>query len=242
MQRQIRLRCWSKKKVIEIETGIVPVSFFVRKFWRMNMEGKSDNNKVMLAGKIVAPLKFQMEHKGEAFYRTILEVNRQSGQCDLIPLLLSQRLFDDTKNYEGQLVCVTGQFRSYNNHEQIKTRLLLHAFVKELNLLNSVEEAGSMNEILLNGFLCKPPVYRKTPLGREIADVLLAVNREYGRTDYIPCIVWGRNARFVSRLKVGNQVQVTGRIQSRVYEKIKGNETVKKRAYEVSIFQITKVA
>ena len=206
------------------------------------MEGKSDNNKVMLAGKIVAPLKFQMEHKGEAFYRTILEVNRQSGQCDLIPLLLSQRLFDDTKNYEGQLVCVTGQFRSYNNHEQIKTRLLLHAFVKELNLLNSVEEAGSMNEILLHGFLCKPPVYRKTPLGREIADVLLAVNREYGRTDYIPCIVWGRNARFVSGLKVGNQVQVTGRIQSRVYEKIKGNETVKKRAYEVSIFQITKVA
>ena len=206
------------------------------------MEGKSDNNKVMLAGKIVAPLKFQMEHKGEAFYRTILEVNRQSGQCDLIPLLLSQRLFDDTKNYEGQLVCVTGQFRSYNNHEQIKTRLLLHAFVKELNLLNSVEEAGSMNEILLHGFLCKSPVYRKTPLGREITDVLLAVNREYGRTDYIPCIVWGRNARFVSRLKVGNQVQVTGRIQSRVYEKIKGNETVKKRAYEVSIFQITKVA
>ena len=206
------------------------------------MEGKSDNNKVMLAGKIVAPLKFQMEHKGEAFYRTILQVKRQSGQCDLIPLLLSERLLDDTKNYEGQLVCVTGQFRSYNNHEQIKTRLLLHAFVKELNLLNSVEEAGSMNEILLNGFLCKPPVYRKTPLGREIADVLLAVNREYGRTDYISCIVWGRNARFVSRLKVGNQVQVTGRIQSRVYEKIKGNETVKKRAYEVSIFQITKVA
>lgn len=206
------------------------------------MEGKSDNNKVMLAGKIVAPLKFQMEHKGEAFYRTILQVNRQSGQCDLIPLRLSERLLDDTKNYEGQLVCVTGQFRSYNNHEQIKTRLLLHAFVKELNLLNSVEEAGSMNEILLHGFLCKPPVYRKTPLGREITDVLLAVNREYGRTDYIPCIVWGRNARFVSRLKVGNQVQVTGRIQSRVYEKIKGNETVKKRAYEVSIFQITKVA
>ena len=99
-----------------------------------------------------------------------------------------------------------------------------------------------MNEILLHGFLCKPPVYRKTPLGREIADVLLAVNREYGRTDYIPCIVWGRNARFVSGLKVGNQVQVTGRIQSRVYEKIKGNETVKKRAYEVSIFQIPKVA
>lgn len=221
---------------------IVPVSIFVRKFWRMNMDGKSDNNKVMLAGKIVAPLEFQIEYKGEVFCKTILQVKRQSGQCDLIPLLLSERLIDDTKNYEGQLVCVTGQFRSYNNHEQIKTRLLLHAFVKELNLLNSVEEAGSMNEILLHGFLCKSPVYRKTPLGREIADVLLAVNREYGRTDYIPCIVWGRNARFVSRLKVGNQVQVTGRIQSRVYEKIKGNETVKKRAYEVSIFQIIKVA
>ena len=99
-----------------------------------------------------------------------------------------------------------------------------------------------MNEIFLQGFLCKAPVYRKTPLGREIADILLAVNREYGRTDYIPCIVWGRNARYVSRFKVGDQVQVTGRIQSREYEKIKGNETVKKRAYEVSIFQITKGA
>ena len=105
------------------------------------MEGKSDNNKVMLAGKIVAPLKFQMEHKGEALYRTILQVNRQSGQCDLIPLLLSKRLLDDTKNYEGQMVCVTGQFRSYNNNEQIKTRLLLHAFVKELVILDSDEEA-----------------------------------------------------------------------------------------------------
>lgn len=202
------------------------------------MEGKSDNNKVMLAGKIVAPLKFQMEHKGEAFYRTILQVNRQSGQCDLIPLILSERLLDDTKNYEGQLVCVTGQFRSYNNHEQIKTRLLLHAFVKELNLLNSVEEVGSVNEILLHGFLCKPPVYRKTPLGREIADVLLAVNREYGRTDYIPCIVWGRNARLASGLKVGDQVQVTGRIQSREYEKMEESEKVKKRAYEVSVFRL----
>lgn len=202
------------------------------------MDGKSDNNKVMLAGKIVAPLEFQIEYKGEVFCKTILQVKRQSGQCDLIPLLLSERLLNDTKNYEGQLVCVTGQFRSYNNHEQIKTRLLLHAFVKELNLLNSVEEAGSINEILLHGFLCKPPVYRKTPLGREIADVLLAVNREYGRTDYIPCIVWGRNARYVSRLKVGDQVQVTGRIQSREYEKMEASEKVEKRAYEVSVFRL----
>ena len=196
------------------------------------MDGKSDNNKVMLEGKIVAPFKFQMEHKGEAFYRTILQVNRQSGQCDLI---------DDTKNYEGQMVCVTGQFRSYNSHEKTKTCLLLHTFVKELDILDSDEEAGSMNEIFLQGFLCKAPVYRKTPLGREIADVLLAVNREYGRTDYIPCIVWGRNARFVSRLKVGNQVQVTGRIQSREYEKMEESEKVKKRAYEVSVFRLNLV-
>lgn len=205
------------------------------------MEGKSDNNKVMLAGKIVAPLKFQMEHKGEAFYRTILQVNRQSGQCDLIPLLLSERLLDDTKNYEGQIVCVTGQFRSYNSYEKTKTCLLLHTFVKELDILDSDEEAGSMNEIFLQGFLCKAPVYRKTPLGREIADVLLAVNREYGRTDYIPCIVWGRNARYVSRLKVGDQVQVTGRIQSREYEKMEESEKVKKRAYEVSVFRLNLV-
>ena len=205
------------------------------------MEGKSDNNKVMLAGKIVAPLKFQMEHKGEAFYRTILQVKRQSGHCDLIPLILSERLLDDMKNYEGQLVSVVGQFRSYNSHEQTKTCLLLHTFVKELDILDSDEEAGSMNEIFLQGFLCKEPVYRKTPLGREIADVLLAVNREYGRTDYIPCIVWGRTARYVSRLKVGDQVQVTGRIQSREYEKMEESEKVKKRAYEVSVFRLNLV-
>lgn len=205
------------------------------------MEGKSDNNKVMLAGKITALLKFQMEHKGEAFYRTILQVNRKSGQCDLIPLLLSQRLLDDTKNYKGQIVCVTRQFRSYNSHEKTKTCLLLHTFVKELDIWDSDEEAGSMNEIFLQGFLCKAPVYRKTPLGREIADVLLAVNREYGRTDYIPCIVWGRNARYVSRLKVGDQVQVTGRIQSREYEKMEASEKVEKRAYEVSVFRLNLV-
>lgn len=205
------------------------------------MDGKSDNNKVMLAGKIVAPFKFQMEHKGEAFYRTILQVNRQSGQCDLIPLLLSERLLDDTKNYEGQLVCVTGQFRSYNSHEKTKTCLLLHAFVKKLDILDSDKEVGSMNEIFLQGFLCKAPVYRKTPLGREIADVLLAVNREYGRTDYIPCIVWGRNARCVSKFEVGNQVQITGRIQSREYDKKELQGVVRKRAYEVSGFEIMKV-
>ena len=113
------------------------------------MEGKSDNNKVMLAGKIVAPLKFQMEHKGEAFYRTILQVNRQ---CDLILLLLSERLLDDTKNYKGQIVCVTGQFRSYNSHKKTKTCLLLHTFVKELDILDSDEEAGSMNEIFCRDF------------------------------------------------------------------------------------------
>ena len=205
------------------------------------MDSKSDNNKVMLAGKITSPLEFQMEYKGEYFYRTTLQVKRQSGQCDFIPLLLSERLLDDTKDYEGLPVCVTGQFRSYNSHEETKTYLLLHAFVKELDILASDAEAGTMNEIFLQGFLCKAPVYRKTPLGREIADVLLAVNREYGRTDYIPCIVWGRNARFVSRLKVGDQVQITGRIQSRVYEKLEANEKVKKRAYEVSVFRLNLV-
>lgn len=206
------------------------------------MDSKSDNNKVMLAGKITSPFEFQMEYKGEYFYRTTLQVKRQSGQCDFIPLLLSERLLDDTKDYEGQPVCVTGQFRSYNSHEQTKTYLLLHAFVKELDILDSDEEAGSMNEIFLQGFLCKAPVYRKTPLGREIADVLLAVNREYGRTDYIPCIMWGRNARFASsRLKVGNQIQITGRIQSREYEKMEANEKVKKRAYEVSVFRFNLV-
>ena len=206
------------------------------------MECKRDNNKVMMAGKIIAPFEFQMEYEGECFYRTILQVKRQSDQCDFISLLLSERLLDDTKDYEGQSVRVTGQFRSYNSHGKEKVHLMLHVLVKELDIIDLDEEVGNMNEIFLQGFLCKTPVYRKTPLGREIADVLLAVNREYGRTDYIPCIMWGRNARFVSsRLKVGSKIQITGRIQSREYEKLEANEKVKKRAYEVSVFRLNLV-
>lgn len=203
------------------------------------MECKNDNNKVILAGKIIEPFEAQMKDKGEYFYRTTLQVNLQSGQCDLIPLLVSERLLDDMKAYIGKSVFVTGQFRLYNSHEKTETCQLLHVFVKELDILDSGEEAGSMNEIFVQGFLCKLPVYRKTPLGREIADVLLAVDRGDGETDYIACIAWGRNARFASGLKVGDQVRITGRIQSREYEKRKAGEMVKKYTYEVSISRIT---
>ena len=130
----------------------------------------------------------------------------------------------------------TGQFRSYNKHEETKNRLILSLFVRELNVLEDGEEMQHPNQIYLDGYICKPPIYRMTPLGREIADVLLAVNRAYGKSDYIPCICWGRNARFAGKLEVGEHVAVWGRIQSREYQKkLENDEVINRIAYEVSV-------
>ena len=129
-----------------------------------------------------------------------------------------------------------GQFRSYNRHEENKNKLVLSVFVREVNLLESEDEIQRPNSIFLDGYICKEPVYRKTPLGREIADLLLAVNRPYGKSDYIPCICWGRNARFAESFAIGGHIQLWGRIQSREYQKkIDENEYEKRIAYEVSV-------
>ena len=160
-------------------------------------------------------------------------VKRLSNSDDRIPLMISERLIDVTQDYTGEYIMATGQFRSYNQHEEKKNRLVLSVFVREVSFVEEELDGAKTNTILLDGYICKRPIYRKTPLGREIADLLLAVNRPYGKSDYIPCICWGRNARFASGFEVGEHVQVLGRIQSREYvKKLSETETEKRIAYE----------
>lgn len=165
-----------------------------------------------------------------------LRVQRLSESYDEIPVMVSERLVDVNEDFRGKNVCVNGQFRSYNRHEEHKNRLVLSVFAREITFLEELEESAKTNQIYLDGYICKEPVYRKTPLGREIADVLLAVNRPYGKSDYIPCICWGRNARFASNFTVGEKCVIWGRIQSREYMKKIEEEKVEKRvAFEVSV-------
>ncbi len=198
-----------------------------------------ENNQVTIAGKIVSGFEFSHEVYGEGFYMVDVSVNRLSNFVDYIPVMVSERLIDTTQDYIGQYIYVTGQFRSYNRHEEKKNRLVLSVFARELEFMEQEEEDVKSNQIFLDGYICKEPIYRKTPLGREIADLLIAVNRSYGKSDYIPCICWGRNARFASGFSVGAHVQIWGRIQSREYvKKLNELETEKRVAYEVSVSKI----
>jgi len=198
-----------------------------------------ENNQVSIVGTIVSDFRYSHEVYGEGFYMVDVSVNRLSNFVDIIPVMVSERILDVTKNYEGQLIYVLGQFRSYNRHEEKKNRLVLSVFARELEFVEEESDELKSNQIYLDGYICKEPIYRKTPLGREIADLLIAVNRSYGKSDYIPCICWGRNARFASGFEVGSHVEIWGRIQSREYvKKINENETEKRVAYEVSVSKI----
>lgn len=198
-----------------------------------------ENNQVSMMGKIDAPFTYSHQVYGEGFYMTELLVKRLSACEDRIPVMISERLMDVTQDYQGEYIEVHGQFRSYNRHEERRNRLLLSVFAREAGFVEEDDESIPVNQIFLDGFICKPPVYRKTPLGREIADLLLAVNRPYGKSDYIPCICWGRNARYASAFAVGGHVLIWGRIQSREYvKKISEEETEKRIAYEVSVSKL----
>lgn len=204
-----------------------------------------ENNQVLVIGKIISDFTYSHEIFGEGFYMAEAEVTRLSDSCDVIPLMVSERLLDMSGDYIGRYISVSGQFRSYNRHEEHRNRLVLSVFVRELEFLDEEEyeqytgENSRTNQIFLDGYICKEPVYRKTPLGREIADLLLAVNRPYGKSDYIPCICWGRNARYASTFQVGARCEVWGRIQSREYMKKLSEEEVEKRvAYEVSVSKL----
>ena len=202
----------------------------------------ADNNHITLVGKITDEKKFSHEIYGEKFYTFDLSVPRLSGNADIIPVTISERLFKDEDLVIDKKVKITGQFRSYNSYENEKNRLILTVFAKDIEFLPNQEEeiVASKdlvsNEVVLTGYICKTPIYRQTPFGREIADILLAVNRAYNKSDYIPCITWGRNARYCSKMPVGTEVKVIGRVQSRTYEKKHEDGTVEQKvAYEVSI-------
>ena len=200
----------------------------------------SENNHLILKGEIVSQKNYSHEIYGEKFYIVNLEVKRLSSTSDIIPITISERLIMNFDLEVGKKVEVEGQFRSYNNYENERNRLILTVFAKEIRVLEENEEDSEdlniTNEVILVGYICKKPIYRQTPFGREIADILLAVNRAYNKSDYIPCIAWGRNARFCQNLEVGTEVKIVGRVQSRMYEKKYEDGRVENRvAYEVSI-------
>ena len=200
----------------------------------------TENNYLSLIGTIISEKKFSHEIYGESFYLFNLEVPRLSDNSDIIPITISERLIANVDLTIGKKVVVEGQFRSYNSYENERNKLVLTVFAKDImeytEVENEEEKEVVSNEVTLNGYICKKPIYRQTPFGREIADLLLAVNRAYNKSDYIPCIAWGRNARFCENMEVGTEVKVVGRVQSRIYEKKFEDGTVEQRvAYEVSI-------
>lgn len=198
-----------------------------------------ENNQVTIMGEITGDFVYSHEIYGEGFYMVDVKVARLSDSSDVIPLMVSERLLNVKEDYKGAYICVSGQFRSYNRHEERKNRLVLSVFAREIEFLEEIGEGAKTNQIYLDGFICKEPIYRKTPLGREIADLLLAVNRPYGKSDYIPCICWGRNARYASTFEVGSRCGVWGRIQSREYMKKLSEEQSERRvAYEVSVSKL----
>ena len=210
----------------------------------MNMDTNySDNNYLVLIGKVATEKKFSHEVYGEKFYVFSLEIPRLSGTSDIIPITISDRLLIEETLEIGKEVIVKGQFRSYNTYENNRNKLILTVFAKDImdeeKMKEDMDEESEelvSNEVVLNGYICKAPIYRQTPFKREIADILLAVNRAYNKSDYIPCIAWGRNARFCQNMKVGTCVRIVGRVQSRNYEKKLEDGTVEQRvAYEVSV-------
>lgn len=202
----------------------------------------SENNQLVLVGKVTSEKRFSHEIYGEKFYIFDLSVPRLSGNSDNIPITISERLLLEEDLEVGRNIIIEGQFRSYNSYENERNKLILTVFAKEIKYAEEQDEEfkptkeNVSNEVTLTGYICKKPIYRKTPFGREIADLLLAVNRAYNKSDYIPCIAWGRNARFCENVPVGTEVRIVGRVQSRQYEKKYEDGTSEvKVAYEVSI-------
>lgn len=207
------------------------------------VEKRMDTNMVEVIGKVKTPMEFSHEMYGEGFYNFDLEVPRLSNSVDVLPVTISERLIVNMDLSKGSYVQIYGQLRSYNRYVSNTSRLVLTVFARDIKALEDEEELNELlkspNEIYLDGYICKSPIYRTTPFGREISDLLIAVNRAYNKSDYIPCIAWGRNARFCEKLLVGDHIRLWGRIQSREYQKKYSNEEVEtKVAYEVSISKL----
>ncbi len=195
-----------------------------------------DNNEVQVIGKAITDTQFSHKVYGEGFYTFDVEIPRLSDSSDVVPVTVSERLLTQVGEIKGKIFKVSGQFRSYNQYEDGKNRLILTLFALEVEEVTEKELTRNVNSLHLKGFVCKNPVYRTTPFGREITDILLAVNRSYHKSDYIPCITWGRNARYANSIKTGDAIEVWGRIQSRIYQKkLESGEVIQKVAYEVSV-------
>ena len=194
------------------------------------------NNNVTIAGEVVSDFKFSHQIYSEKFYEVNVSVPRTSGTVDTIPVVVSERLIDVSQSLIEKQIHVVGNFRSYNKHQENRTKLILNVFARECEVTDAVSDC---NCIEMEGYICKEVRYRKTPLGREISDLLLAVNRPYVKSDYIPCVVWGRNASYISNFAVGTKIKVVGRIQSREYVKqLKNGDSETRVAYEVSVSEV----
>ncbi len=206
----------------------------------LNTESYTENNKVIIAGTVASVPEFSHEVYDEMFYTFMLDTPRLSETHDTVKVTISEKFLMSEGLCIGDSILIHGQFRSYNNFTNVGNRLVLTVFVKDIETYDDAEEK-SINSICLNGYICKKPVYRTTPFGREIADILLAVNRSYNKSDYIPCIAWGRNAKFAECLNVGDNVVIKGRIQSREYQKrLSETEVESKTAFEVSVSRLEK--
>ncbi len=202
------------------------------------METNTNNNLAEVCGIVEDELQFNHEIFGESFYTFTLKIPRLSGTSDRIKVMVSERLLSDLELSVGTSVEISGQFRSYNSSENGDNKLILTVFAKDI-VNSDPDNQKNPNSLFLNGYVCKEPVYRTTPFGREITDLLLAVNRTYNKSDYIPVIAWGRNARYCKNFQVGDNVKVWGRIQSRDYQKkLSEDEIVTRTAYEVSVSKL----
>ncbi|AWZ49172.1 single-stranded DNA-binding protein [Hathewaya limosa] len=203
------------------------------------MDNLMSNNNIYLEGTVISNLEFSHDMYGEGFYSFYIEVSRLSDAKDKLNVTISERLLTTFDVKIGADVIIEGQLRSYNKYVDGANRLILTVFARDI--YECTERSKNPNQIFLNGFICKRPVYRRTPFGREIADMLLAVNRPYNKSDYIPTIAWGRNSRYSKTLDVGDNIRIWGRLQSREYQKKVGEDVIQKMAYEVSISKMERV-
>ena len=201
-----------------------------------------ENNKISLVGEVISAPKLSHETHNEKFYTVKVDVKRLSGDIDTLEIIISEKLYDIEKIELGTRYYIEGEIRSYNYYvsESERRKLVINIFAKNLSIAEETDDE-CLNNFELVGHICKKPIYRKTPFDREISDILLAVNRLYGKSDYLPCIAWGRNAKFASTLEIGDKIKITGRMQSRQYtKKLNDNEEEKKIAYEMSIITLEK--
>ena len=201
---------------------------------------ESSNNVATAVGIVETPAALSHSHRGENFYNFILKINRLSSIADHIVVTISEKLLGIVEILPGREIEISGQFRSYNNYNGEGNKLILTLFVHDIKEADEFSDMENPNRIYLNGYICKLPVYRTTPFGREITDIILAVNRPHGKSDYIPCICWGRNAKYASTLQVGDNIEITGRIQSREYQKkLEDGDSITKTAFEVSVSKLS---